>query len=147
MSHKLSNRLSHEARVSRHGEVFWLRVKPLPTAPRSEVSLRTRDLVEARRRAARVAVALPLGPTPPTVRAWIEAMDRITMAKTPARAKAAADIELDAAARRQALDPLDDPAFRTVLEAEAEARGSSSSSNSSKPTSTSSKPSLSNIES
>jgi hypothetical protein len=33
-------------------------------------------------------------------------MDRITMANRPARAKATAEIELDAAARRQALDPL-----------------------------------------
>ena len=68
-----------------------------------------------------VAVALPLGPTPAALRAWIEAMERISMANRPARAKAAAEIKLDAAARRQALDPLDDPEFRA--EAEAEARG------------------------
>ncbi len=119
----MSHRLSHGVRLSQRGAVFWMRVKVAATGRRLEVSLRTQDRVEARRRAARVAVALPLGPTPATVRAWIEAMDRIAMTNRPVKAKAAAEIELDAAARRQALDPLDDPAFRAALEAEAEARG------------------------
>ena len=119
----MSHRLSHDPRLSRRGNVFWIRVKPAATGPRIEVSLRTQDRVEARRRAARVAVALPLGPTPATVRAWIETMDRITMANGSPKARAAAEIELDAAARRQALDPLDDPDFRAALEAEAEAQG------------------------
>lgn len=123
VSHKMSHRLSHELRLSERGSLLWLRVKTSATSPRIEVSLRTRDRVEAQRRAARVAVALPLGPTPATVRTWIEAMDRIGAANMPARAKLQAEIELDATARRQALDPLDDPAFRDALCAEAEARG------------------------
>jgi len=119
----MSHRLSHELRLSERGSLFWLRVKTSATSPRIEVSLRTRDRVEAQRRAARVAVALPLGPTPATVRAWVEAMDRIAAANMSAKAKLRAEIELDAAARKQALDPMDDPVFRVALEAEAEARG------------------------
>jgi integrase len=119
----MSHGLSHGARLSQRGSVYWMRVKLTATRRRLEISLKTQDRVEARRRAARVDVALPLGPTPATVRAWIEAMERISMGDRPARAKAAAEIELDAAARRQALDPLDDPEFRAALEAEAEARG------------------------
>jgi hypothetical protein len=50
-------------------------------------------------------------------------MDRIGAANMPAKAKAQAEIELDPAACKQALDPLDDPAFRDALCAEAVARG------------------------
>ena len=120
----MSHDVSHGLRLSQRGSYFWLRVKTRVSNGRIEVSLKTRERIEAQRRAARVALALPYDPTPAKVRVWIEGMERITMANMPAKAKAKAEIELDAAAPgRQALDPPDDPEFRAALEAEAEARG------------------------
>ena len=78
----MSHGLSHGARLSQRGSVYWMRVKLTATRRRLEISLKTQDRVEARRRAARVDVALPLGPTPATVRAWIEAMERIKTSST-----------------------------------------------------------------
>ncbi|MFO1106465.1 MAG: hypothetical protein U1E34_10215 [Amaricoccus sp.] len=105
MSHALSQR----------GSVLWLRVKLPETSTRLEISLRTSDPVEARRRAARLTPALPLRSG--QARAWVEAMERARHQGKRTQA------ELDAAARRLSLDPLDDEAFRDALCAEAEARG------------------------